>query len=119
MVYQVVEKAGKRYLTGVVGATLIQNEQELLDFIVHSHDPAGGARVLLQEAHLTEAFFDLKTGVAGAMLQKLINYHVQAAFVVRPERLAGHFGELAWEARRSPAARFFTSTDEAEAWLLG
>lgn len=119
MTYRMVEVAGKAYLTGAPGETWIDSEQALLDFIVHSRrDAAGRACILLEDAHLPEAFFDLKTGLAGAILQKLINYRVQAAFVVRPERLTGRFGELAWEARRSSAARFFTSVAEAEAWLL-
>ncbi|MCR8981119.1 DUF4180 domain-containing protein [Brevibacillus laterosporus] len=38
-------------------------------------------KMLLRKEHLTEDFFDLKTGLAGEVLQKYTNYKMKIAFV--------------------------------------
>lgn len=58
----------------------IENAQDLLDMIgeyVH----IGINKVVLYRKDLTLDFFDLKTGLAGEITQKLVNYHMQLAIV--------------------------------------
>jgi PadR family transcriptional regulator AphA len=78
-----------------------------------------GARTLLFDAGaLPAAFFDLRTGVAGEVAQKLVNYGLRMAAVV-PD-LAAHgprFQEFAAEANRGARFRFFASRPEALRWL--
>ena len=78
-----------------------------------------GARGLLLDAGaLPAAFFDLRTGVAGDVVQKLVNYGIRLAAVVpdlgaQPER----FREFAREANEGRQFRFFATRGEAIDWL--
>jgi hypothetical protein len=75
---------------------------------------------LLYAENLTEHFFDLSSGEAGAILQKFRNYYIRVA-VVLPEdksQLSSKFREMAAEENRSNDIRFFENRDSAEAWLI-
>jgi hypothetical protein len=77
------------------------------------------SRILLLETDLAPAFFDLKTGVAGEVFQKFVNYRIPLAIVVPSPGMHGdRFEELAREHKNHPAVRFFTNEDDARAWLL-
>ena len=74
--------------------------------------------LLLDHGALPAAFFDLRSGVAGDLVQKLTNYGVRMAAVV-PD-LAAHserFGEFAREANRGRVFRFFATREAAIDWL--
>jgi PadR family transcriptional regulator, regulatory protein AphA len=78
-----------------------------------------GSRALLFDAEaLPDAFFDLSTGVAGELVQKLVNYHVRMAAVV-PDLAArsARFREFAREANAGRQFRFFETREDAVAWL--
>ena len=78
----------------------------------------GSRALLMDRSALPDAFFDLSTGVAGELAQKLANYGVRMAGVV-PD-LAAHsvrFREFAREASAGTQLRFFATREEAVAWL--
>jgi hypothetical protein len=78
----------------------------------------GAAGLILAEEDLGAEFFDLKTGLAGELLQKFVNYRVRTAIVVPdPERHGERFVELAREHATHPVVRFVRSREEADAWL--
>jgi hypothetical protein len=78
----------------------------------------GTAGLLLTEADLTPAFFDLKSGFAGELMQKFVNYQIRLAIVVPdPAAYGDRFRELAYEHRSHSIVRFLPSRAEAEAWL--
>lgn len=80
----------------------------------------GAKGLVLTEDDLAPEFFDLKTGLAGELLQKLVNYRLRAAIVVPiPERHGERFTELAREHTSHRVIRFVRSREEADAWLLG
>lgn len=61
---------------------IIHNAQDALDLmasIYYNHNECH--KILLDKSHLTEAFFELKTGLAGDILQKYVNYNVKLAIV--------------------------------------
>jgi hypothetical protein len=75
-------------------------------------------RVLLYPENLTARFFDLSSGEAGEILQKLRNYHIRLAIVRTPElRLSSRFGELLADERGDPYFGLFDDRAAAEAWL--
>lgn len=77
-----------------------------------------GASLILGEEDLAPAFFDLKTGFAGELLQKLVNYQVRTAIVVAsPESHGERFTELAREHATHPVIRFVATRVEADAWM--
>jgi hypothetical protein len=78
----------------------------------------GAAGLILTESDLAPDFFDLRTGLAGELFQKLTNYRVRAAIVLpNPEAYGERLSELAYEHQTHNLIRFVRSKDEAEAWL--
>jgi uncharacterized protein DUF4180 len=78
----------------------------------------GSGALLLDRAVLPAEFFDLSTGLAGELVQKLTNYRIRMAAVV-PD-LSVHsprFCEFVREANRGGQFRFFATRDEAIGWL--
>jgi hypothetical protein len=74
--------------------------------------------LLLDEKDLSADFFDLRTGLAGAVLQKFTNYRARLAIVVADASAYGSsFSELAYEHRTHSAVRFFSSQQLARQWL--
>ena len=55
--------------------TVITTVQDALD-IMATAQYEGASYVLLHHKHLTPDFFDLKTGLAGDILQKYVNYRM-------------------------------------------
>ncbi len=78
----------------------------------------GEQAILIDRDALPPAFFDLSTGVAGELAQRLTLYGVRLACVV-PD-LSAHserFQEFAREANQGRQFRFFDSREDATAWL--
>ena len=65
---------------------LINGVDEMLDILADSwHNGCHG--IILHEGNLTRDFFDLKSGVAGEILQKFSNYRTKLAII-------GDFSEI-------------------------
>ncbi|MCL4861504.1 MAG: DUF4180 domain-containing protein [Caldilineaceae bacterium] len=78
----------------------------------------GATGLLLTEQDLAPAFFDLKSGLAGELLQKFVNYRLRVAIVVAdPAAYGERFGELVREHRSHGLVRFAPTRAEADAWL--
>jgi hypothetical protein len=60
---------------------LITDVQSALDFIATLNFEAGCDCIILNKSAICEDFFNLKTGFAGEILQKFINYHIKIAIV--------------------------------------
>lgn len=60
---------------------LIKDVQSALDLIATVGFETGCYRIVLNKSSICEEFFDLKTRLAGQILQKFINYHVKIAIV--------------------------------------
>ena len=74
---------------------------------------------LLYPANLTERFFDLSSGQAGAVLQKLRNYRLRLAVVCAPGtvQFSSRFGDVIAEERRGRFFGVFDTRSEAVEWL--
>jgi len=115
MTYQLLESQGKRYLYITSGDPLFQREQDAADIISLCVDHDTNA-VVLEGDRFSDDFVRLRTGLAGAVLQKLANYQIKAAVVLKggqhfPER----FQEMAAEHR---TFRLFADAEEAVGWLI-
>jgi hypothetical protein len=78
----------------------------------------GAGGLVLTENDLSPEFFDLRSGLAGELFQKFINYNVRVAIVLLDTDAYGErFSELACEHRTHSMIRFVSSADEAKAWL--
>ncbi|HEX6036672.1 DUF4180 domain-containing protein [Longimicrobium sp.] len=78
----------------------------------------GARSILADDGALPPAFFDLSTGVAGSIVQRLTQYELRMATVV-PDVSAhsGPFQDFAREANHGRHFRFFPDRDQAVAWL--
>ncbi|HEU4389050.1 MAG TPA: DUF4180 domain-containing protein [Blastocatellia bacterium] len=78
----------------------------------------GADGLILDETDLGGEFFDLRSGLAGELIQKFVNYRLRVAIVVAaPEVYGGRFGELAYEHATHDIVRFVHSKEEATGWL--
>jgi len=78
----------------------------------------GSKGLVLTEEELSPDFFDLRTGLAGELFQKFMNYRLRLAIVLPdPHRYGERFSELAYEHRSHNTIRFVSSTSEARSWL--
>ncbi|MCB0639401.1 MAG: DUF4180 domain-containing protein [Lewinella sp.] len=59
---------------------LIQHSQDGLDLLGNLYYQ-GFDKIILHEKNLTPAFFDLRNGMAGEILQKFSNYRVRLAII--------------------------------------
>lgn len=60
---------------------LINNVQDALDLMATISHMYGCNKMVVSKTSITESFFDLKTGVAGEILQKYTNYNMKIAIV--------------------------------------
>jgi hypothetical protein len=74
--------------------------------------------LLLDESQLGADFFELRTGLAGEVLQKFTNYRARLAIVIADASAYGsRFSELVYEHRSHNAVRFFEFEQLARRWL--
>lgn len=119
MNYNVIEKNNKKYILCDSDETPLSSEQDSLDLIAVCMENDTHL-IMLQADVLTDDFFKLKTGLAGKVLQKFVNYQVKAAVILTNEqRITGRFKEFLAEANKGKDFRVFGSSEEAEIWLLG
>lgn len=113
-----VESNGVRYVEGPYNTLLIKRESDAISLVSFCGENDTN-RLLLWAANLHDDFFDLKTGLAGAVLQKFVNYGIKVAAVIPPEIVSqGRFREMALETNRGRHFRIFSEAGEAETWLI-
>lgn len=61
--------------------TLITDVQSALDFMATVRYESGCDHIIINKSVICEDFFDLKTRLAGDILQKFVNYRVKIAIV--------------------------------------
>ncbi|PYP76236.1 MAG: DUF4180 domain-containing protein [Gemmatimonadetes bacterium] len=81
---------------------------------------SGARTALLHADNLPRKFFDLSSGQARLILQRLLTYRVRLAVVAPKERVVPSptFTEMAAEKRRSGQFALFETRDAAAAWLV-
>lgn len=78
----------------------------------------GNGSICLDESDLHPDFFNLRSGVAGELLQKFVNYGMRVALVIAdPLKYGERFSELAREHETHPSVRFVRTREEGERWL--
>ena len=93
----------------------IQSRDDIADAIGKCFGAKG---LILTEADLSRDFFDLRTGFAGELLQKFVNYQIRVAIILPDPSIYGErFAELAYEHSTHPFVRFVDSMESAKTWL--
>ncbi len=118
MDYAVIEKNNRKYIECASVETPIRNEQDALDLIAACFENDTNLVMIHMQA-LTEDFFRLGTGLAGSILQKFTNYHINVAAVITDsQKMKGKFKEFSAESNKGNSFRIFDSKNEAENWFL-
>jgi hypothetical protein len=118
MALAVVEEGGIRVVEGQRGRRVISGVEDARR-VVEACLSAGVDAALLYPDNVTEGFFDLSSGHAGAILQTLRNSRVRLAVVCPPGsvQFSSRFGELVAEERHGPHFRIFDTRSAALEWL--
>jgi DNA-binding PadR family transcriptional regulator len=118
MNYRVVEAGGQKYIECLSGESKIESQKEALELVAICGEH-NTRRLMLHQENLPDEFFQLRTGIAGDILQKLTNYRIKTAAIISPELVdQGRFREMALEANRGQSFRIFDNVKEAEEWLI-
>src|SRR3712207_6616234 len=90
-----VEHNGLNFVEGVPGEQFLASVHDV-DRLIEACFSDGANAALLYAPNLTPAFFDLSSGEAGAILQKLRNYRIRLAVVCPAGSVvfSSRFGEL-------------------------
>ncbi|MFC5409073.1 DUF4180 domain-containing protein [Larkinella bovis] len=96
---------------------VIQQVQDALDLLANCAYQ-GAEKIIVQEKHLTPGFFDLKTGLAGDILQKFSTYRIQLAVVGDFSKFTSQsLRDFMYESNQVGRINFVASVDEAIAKL--
>ncbi len=115
MNYKIIEKENRRYIEV---KQAINCEADVLDIIgiCISNDTK---LILLKEDVFTSDFINLRSGLAGIVLQKLMNYKIKASAVIECRNGANErFKELIYELNKTNNFRAFDSITDAENWII-
>jgi hypothetical protein len=114
----VSEEAGVRFLEGPAGLPLMRKADDAT-LVVEACLSNRARLALLYSSNMTDRFFDLSSGEAGAILQKLRNYRIRVAVVCPPDSVtfSRMFPEMVVEEARGGYFRIFESAQPAREWL--
>lgn len=96
---------------------LITTEQDMVDLIglcgYHQTN-----NLLIYAQNVDESFFDLRSKLAGAVLQKCMNYYMRVVMVL-PSDIENNkrFSEMVLETNKGNHFRVFKNRDETVKWL--
>jgi hypothetical protein len=109
---------GKPYVSSRTTENFISTTRDFLDLVAWCGEN-GTSLCLMWDTNLPPEFYDLKSGIAGEMLQKVSNYHMRLA-IVGSFALAtsARFREFMAESNKGSQVYFAADNDEALAWLM-
>ena len=113
---QVQQLHGKRALVYAADGPLLRKGQDASDLISEARS-ADATIAVLPTARLDPAFFDLKTGIAGEMVQKFVNYGLKVAIVGDTSELAAKskaLHDFIYESNRRGSVWFLTNQQELD-----
>jgi hypothetical protein len=118
MELKVSEKSGVHFVESPPDLPLMRTPDDAVRLIEGCFSNQARSAIL-HAPNLTEKFFDLSSGEAGAILQKLRNYGIRLAVVCPPGtvRFSSRFGEMVAEESRTGYFNVFESVEAAREWL--
>lgn len=93
----------------------IRSMGDVMDIVGAAYDADG---IVLTPDDVDASFFDLRSGLAGELFQKVTNYGLRLGLVLPdPARYGPRWQELAVEHAHHHVIRFLPSQGDAEAWI--
>jgi hypothetical protein len=113
----VSEDGDLRFMEGPPGREFLRTARDV-DLIIEACFSARIKSTLLYACNLPPRFFDLSSGEAGTILQKLRNYRIRLAVVCAGDaQLNNKFRDMVNEEKRLNHFRLFDSRKAAQEWL--
>ncbi|MEZ4716046.1 MAG: DUF4180 domain-containing protein [Caldilineaceae bacterium] len=78
MEIRIIDHGGVPIAEVSAGTGEIADVRSALDLLADANNQ-GASRLLVQEQHLAPSFYDLRSGLAGEILQKFVNYQTRLA----------------------------------------
>jgi hypothetical protein len=92
----------------------INDAQDALDIMANCAYQ-GSRKIIIHEKNIVPDFFDLKTGIAGEVLQKFSNYDVRLAIVGDYSKFSSNsLKDFIFESNKTGRINFVVSVDEAK-----
>ena len=114
---QIHNRRGIKIAEVVGEEVLLRSGQDVLDLVGALYG-SEARRILLREEQLDPAFFDLRTGLAGEITQKFVNYQLKVAIVGQFEQYSSKaLGDFIRESNQGKQLFFTASVSEALARL--
>lgn len=112
---KIIENKNKTYLEVTQAIT---SESDILD-IIGMCLSTGITRIVLRNNVLSQEFINLKTGLAGLVLQKFMNYQIKVSAIIEDRNsIQGRFKELMYELDKNNNFRVFDNDLDAENWIM-
>lgn len=93
---------------------VLNDTQDSIDLMANCRYQGAGA-MIIKEENITPTFFDLKTGIAGEILQKFSNYNFKLAIVGNFLKYESKsLRDFIYESNKAGRINFVNSMDEAE-----
>ncbi len=118
MNFNIITKKNGRYLNCTPFTGVLSSEKDAIELVSACISNDTGS-LLLHERSVSPDFFNLRTGLAGAVLNKFQIYNIKIALIIEDmELLEGRFGELVMESNKGNEFRVYDSVQAAEEWIL-
>jgi hypothetical protein len=104
---------GKKTAILISDEMIMNNAQDAVDIMANC-SYMGADQIIVSEKTITPDFFDLRTGVAGEILQKFSNYHVRLVIVGDFSKYTKKsIRDFIFESNKRGEVNFVVSMDEA------
>jgi len=111
---EVHEKGDKKIAEVTADKILIANAEEALQILADLYYQECDS-IILHEGNISAEFFDLKTGLAGEILQKFSNYRMRLAIVGDFSKYPGQsIKDFIFESNKGRHINFLSSVAEAK-----
>jgi PadR family transcriptional regulator, regulatory protein AphA len=117
MNFTLIERKKVKIAMCIPDGTKISSEADALEAVAACGEFETD-KLLIPGNSLSETFYDLKSGLAGAVLLKFSNYQIKTAVYVTAEMIGqGKFYEFVLETNRGNDFRVFQDREKALDWL--
>ena len=97
---------------------IMKDVQDALEFVMSVQYETNAERIVLNQEAFADDFYHLKTGLAGEILQKFVNYHIKIAIYGDfRQYMSQSFHDFVYESNHGKNF-FFLSTKEEEIYQL-
>jgi hypothetical protein len=115
---RIIEINGVKITEVISDDIIIRDTQDALNLMAESRYNDSD-KIILKEANILAGFFDLKTGIAGEILQKVSNYRMQLAIVGDFSKYTSKsLRDFIFESNKQGRVSFVSSLEEAKQCLL-